>query len=95
MVPREPTGQMHVAGMNAHFDAENESKEFGAMAWRSNRAAHIYRAMIAAAPPVRDDVVEALGKINSRHCTNPTAGGSACNCCTAHWVAIDSAGRTK
>ena len=62
LVPREPTEAMFMAGQNAHFQAEEECRtelsgedyklicRKDSMRARRNRAAHVYRAMLAAAP---------------------------------------------
>jgi len=57
LVPIEPTQSMEIAGQNAHYKAENKSKESGA--WeekgfarprRITCANYVYAAMLAAAP---------------------------------------------
>ena len=62
LVPREPTEEMYKEGMNAHYEAEelciNElavvhyspKHSPKSMRSRSNRAAHAYKGMLAAAP---------------------------------------------
>jgi hypothetical protein len=68
LVPREPTPEMREAGRNAHFEVE-EAVLAGDNGWtlfglRANRAAHVYSAMLAAAPSAAPAVVgEAVGHI--------------------------------
>ncbi|HZX80498.1 MAG TPA: hypothetical protein VFE72_06065, partial [Lysobacter sp.] len=73
LVPREPTEAMHEAGKLAHHEAETRACDEASlgtrgMYLRANRAAHVYAAMLAAAPqathpPAPSEDVAALGRI--------------------------------